>query len=333
MTSFERPTSPSAPPPSATASILLVSPSTDRLSEARRVAASMLACSDDEAGKVTRGTHPDVLELLAPEGKERIGILQIREVIRSAQFAPSQAPFKVCVIPFAEALTVEAANALLKILEEPPRGLRFALFAEHPSDLLPTIVSRSRLVRASSSLVACHERLIEAGYESSDAERIARLPLHGGELERLLGSPRNLLESATLASERLAAADTHDILEACLGDDPVVRRQGMLCALDRVATRNPDLLTEGVRILANQDREVLDRFLRDLLIVGFDLVRDAFRPSQRRDDLADRVRASFGVDRLRSFCLAVDRSHRSLAVYGPVEGILVSLFLAREEPA
>ncbi len=333
MTSFEHPTSLSGSPSSATASILLVSPSMDRLSEARRVAASMIACSDTEAGKVSRGTHPDVLELLAPDGKERIGIHQIRDVIRSAQFAPSQAPFKICVIPFAEALTVEAANALLKILEEPPRGLRFALLAEHPSDLLPTIISRSQLVRLSSPHAACRERLIEAGYEPPDAEWAAGLPLHSGELERLLAPPCDLAKAANLAAEQLEAADVHDLLEACLGDDPIVRRQGMLLVLDRVADRDAELLTEGVRILANQARDVLDRFLRDLLIVAFDLVRGTFCPSQRRDDPADRVRASFGVDRLRNVCLAVDRAHGSLAVYGPVEGILVSLFLAREEPA
>ena len=292
----------------------------------------MISSSAEDASKVLRGTHPDVLELLPPDGKERIGIRQVRDVIRSAQFAPSQAPYKVCTIPTAEALTIEAANALLKILEEPPRNLRFVLLAAHPSDLLPTIVSRSRLVRpAASARAEASERLVRAGYDPDDARWLAELPLHDGELDRLAASPQDLAAAAAAAAHVLEAAGMADLIAASLGEEPLLRRQSLLILLNRVASRDPDLLTEGVRLLAGQERDVLVRFLRDLLLVSVDIVRCAVRAPRRRDDLADRVRESFGVARLRRFCVGVDRAHQSLCVYGPTEGILLSLFLSSGE--
>ena len=82
----------------------------------------LLVRSPQEENLVLRGAHLDLIELSAPEGKERIGIAQVREVIHQAQFAPMQAAQKVCLLPRAEQLTMEAANALLKVLEEPPHG-------------------------------------------------------------------------------------------------------------------------------------------------------------------------------------------------------------------
>jgi len=322
----------STAPRNATASIFLIDESINRVSEARRIAGTMIASSADEASKVLRGTHPDVLELLPVEGKERIGIRQVRDVIRSAQFAPSQAPYKVCTIPAAEALTTEAANALLKILEEPPRDLRFVLLAAHPSDLLPTIVSRSRLVRSAASARAeATGQLVQAGYDSSDARWLAALPLHEGELDRFVATPQDLATAVDGATQVLEAAGMAEVVVACLGEQPLLRRQGLLALLDRVAARDPDLLTEGVRMLASQERDALVRFLRDLLVVSVDLVRCAIRVPQRRDDLADRVRESFGLARLQRFCVGVDRAHQSLSVYGPTEAILLSLFLGTGE--
>ena len=129
------------------ASLFLVPATADRLVLGRTLAAPLLSSSSQEVERAKLRGHPDLLELVAPDGKERIGIAQVRDLIRSAQFSPVQGDRKVCLIPRAEALTPEASNALLKIVEEPPRGLAFVLLADHPSDLLPTIVSRSRVVR------------------------------------------------------------------------------------------------------------------------------------------------------------------------------------------
>jgi len=84
---------------SAVSSLLVVPHGTDRIAEGRRRAALLLARSTQEGDLVLRGGHPDLIELSAPEGKDKIGIAQVREVIHQAQFAPTQAEQKVCLLP------------------------------------------------------------------------------------------------------------------------------------------------------------------------------------------------------------------------------------------
>ncbi|MCK5827364.1 hypothetical protein KAH43_02470 [Candidatus Bipolaricaulota bacterium] len=315
----------------AAATIYLVSRSVDRLSEGRRLAASVIATCDSDTSKAIRGIHPDIIELSPPEGKERIGIGQVREIIRSAQFAPVQSVCKVCLIAKAEGLTIEAANALLKILEEPPRGLRFILLAEHPSDLLPTIVSRSRLIRIPIASVAqLAERLVAAGYPENQAQWITRLALRDGELDQLLASPIDLRQYLADTAAQVSTAGIQAIIDHALANNPMLRRQALLALMKRISVRDGEFLTVGIRVLAAQDRETVAQLLHDLLALAFDLVRSVHHPRTLGDDLAEEVQASMGTQRLHQFCFALDEAHRSLAVYGPIEGILLSLFLMLE---
>jgi DNA polymerase III, delta subunit len=329
-----KPVTPSDPAPSvpqAAATIYLVSRSIDRLSEGRQLAASVVATCESDTSKAVRGIHPDIIELSPPEGKERIGIGQVREIIRSAQFAPVQADCKVCLIAQAEGLTIEAANALLKILEEPPRGLRFILLAEHPSDLLPTIVSRSRLIRVPiASVSQITDRLRSASYSEEQAKWLSRLTLRDGELDALLASPTDIAQRLAEIATTLETAGIQAILDAALSSDPIMRRQGLLLILSRLAVRDGDLLTLGIRVLAKQTREAVTLFLHDLLSVSFDLIRSASRRSAFSDPLTEHAQAALGKRWLHGFCFALDDAHRSLTVYGPVEGILLSLFLMFE---
>jgi len=73
---------------------------------------------------------------------EKINIQQIREVIREASLKPYGSGKKVFVVDDAAGATVEAANCLLKVLEEPPEKTYFILLTSKEVSLLPTIVSR-----------------------------------------------------------------------------------------------------------------------------------------------------------------------------------------------
>ena len=86
--------------------------------------------------------HPDfiLVEQEAP-GKD-LKIEQIKEMSRQTAFAPALSSHKVCVIDAADRMTVEAANSLLKLLEEPPPNWMFILVASRLERLLPTILSR-----------------------------------------------------------------------------------------------------------------------------------------------------------------------------------------------
>jgi DNA polymerase III subunit delta' len=88
--------------------------------------------------------HPDVRTIQMPEDKREISIDQVRQVLHEAALKPYEARWKVYVIRDAEAMSEEAANCLLKTLEEPPPQVVLLVVASTPEALLPTIVSRCR---------------------------------------------------------------------------------------------------------------------------------------------------------------------------------------------
>lgn len=79
--------------------------------------------------------------ILAPEGKSKITIEQVREVMQ--RLSVRQTSERYIVVRPADALGEEAANAFLKNLEEPGERVHFVLITDAPSGLLPTILSRA----------------------------------------------------------------------------------------------------------------------------------------------------------------------------------------------
>lgn len=95
--------------------------------------------------KIAEGNHPDV-RVLEPEG-QTIKIDQIRTLQRDVSYKVYEGKRKVYILDHAEALGAEAANALLKTLEEPPSDAVLILLTTNVYALLPTIISRCQLIR------------------------------------------------------------------------------------------------------------------------------------------------------------------------------------------
>ncbi|GAX88694.1 DNA polymerase III subunit delta' [Effusibacillus lacus] len=94
--------------------------------------------------RVDSGNHPDIV-WLEPEG-QTIKIQQIREVQKTFALKAMEANRKVYIVTRAEQMTTEAANALLKFLEEPPTPVVAILIANRKEGLLPTVVSRCQII-------------------------------------------------------------------------------------------------------------------------------------------------------------------------------------------
>src|SRR2546422_372702 len=111
----------------------------------RRGASGLALESCDEClscRKIDSHNYPDVL-WVRPESKLRvITIDQMRELMQTIQLKPAQAALKVAVIVAADRLNVQAANAFLKTLEEPPADSILILLSTEPQRLLETILSR-----------------------------------------------------------------------------------------------------------------------------------------------------------------------------------------------
>ena len=102
--------------------------------------------TDRKETRILVQQHPDVLIVPPDPPQLLIKLGQIRAMVQSSQYLPSEAPRKIFIVTAASFMK-EAANSLLKLLEEPPPYVHLILCAENPGELLPTIRSRCALVR------------------------------------------------------------------------------------------------------------------------------------------------------------------------------------------
>lgn len=94
--------------------------------------------------RIISGGHPDFRALTRPEGKTVIPVDDVRGIIHFIHQTPAESEWKAIVIDSADELNTNGANAVLKVLEEPPPNTVFLLVSHAPGRLLPTIRSRCR---------------------------------------------------------------------------------------------------------------------------------------------------------------------------------------------
>ncbi len=138
--------------------------------------------SCDECDRARRGVHPD-LHVLEREG-DRLRLEQISPIIDELALKPFAASRRVWVIPEVEYLMPEAANKLLKSIEEPPSHVYFVLVTDRLERVLPTIVSRCQVVEfkpVSDEEVTAY-LAAEHGLAGAHGEALARLS--AGSVER-----------------------------------------------------------------------------------------------------------------------------------------------------
>ena len=145
-------------------------------------------CGDCEpCRKTLKGIHPDVrlvdlryqarIREEPEEAQKELGIDTIRSVTQEAGLKPFEARRKILVIPDAENMTTQAANALLKTLEEPPSHVVLVLTAADTRLLLPTIVSRCQVLalRPVPFKIIEDELLLRHGVDAERGRLLARL--------------------------------------------------------------------------------------------------------------------------------------------------------------
>jgi DNA polymerase-3 subunit delta' len=179
---------------------------------ARAFAAALLADEAQErsavAERIERGAHPD-LSWVTPSGASEMLVGDIEEaVVAAATRTPFESARRVFVIEDAQTMNDQAANRMLKTLEEPPSFVHVLLLTDRREDVLPTIASRCQHVRFDplpASLIA--ERL-----ESSDPQRAqacARLALgDASQAARLAGEEGEVLRARAEEFVRCALAGT-----------------------------------------------------------------------------------------------------------------------------
>jgi DNA polymerase-3 subunit delta' len=133
--------------------------------------------TDRKDTRILIQTHPDVIILPPDPPQMLVKLGQVRSLIHNIQRMPAEGARKVYIFPSSHFMN-EAANALLKVLEEPPEYAHLLLLAENPSDLLPTIRSRCSRMRLDALPLSEVERLLQERHPEWKPERrelVARL--------------------------------------------------------------------------------------------------------------------------------------------------------------
>lgn len=113
--------------------------------------------------KAEKGVHPDILIYGGEGGSRSFHVDLVREIRREAYMRPNEGPCKVLILCDVQEMTIQAENALLKVIEEPPAGIYFVLTCDNKSALLDTVLSRVALF----SLRAQDEPTPEADNETN----------------------------------------------------------------------------------------------------------------------------------------------------------------------
>ena len=113
----------------------------------RRDTQTQLACNDCKSCSLFEaGSHPDYTSVQLAEKKSQIVVDQIRKLNEFVYLSRSYEGSRVVIIAPVERLNINAANSLLKTLEEPPEKTVLILVSSNPSQLIPTIRSRCQVL-------------------------------------------------------------------------------------------------------------------------------------------------------------------------------------------
>ncbi|MEV8376808.1 DNA polymerase III subunit delta' [Kribbella sp. NPDC056861] len=344
---------------------LITGPPGSGRSNAGRAFAAGLQCLNEGCGECAvcatalNGAHPDVTlirtELLS------IRVSEIRELVRRAAMSPTQGRWQVMLIEDADRLTDQAADALLKSIEEPPPRTVWVLCAPTVEDVVPTIRSRCRLlVLRTPPVVAVAEMLTRqagiepalAGFAARAAQghigrakalardeevrsrrsKVLEVPFELHDIGACLNAAQRLVEAAKAEAKASAAKvdeQERTNLEQALG-------VGTKGAKPREAGAALKELEDQQKARAKRwERDVLDRSLvdlmalyRDVLVVqtgaGAELINAELR--QDIDRLAGRTSPESTVRRIDALTGCREAIEGNVAPLLALEAMTIALF-------
>ena len=187
------------------------------------------------------GKHIDIIEMDAASNR---GLEDIQSLIEQTKYAPSMARFKIFIIDEVHMLTSQAANALLKTLEEPPSYVKFILATTDPLKLPATVLSRTQHFRfkqiAQSEILTHLKEILEkeqVGFEEEALKFIAR------------SGNGSLRDTLTLLDQAIIFSENH------ISTAKITEMLGFL---------DPSKIKEFYRAILHKDREKVFEFLEEL---------------------------------------------------------------------
>ncbi len=247
--------------------------------------------------RIYEGASPDVRMLSVEEGKKTIGVDAVRSFLSTVYLTPSELSFKMFIFDEADAITVQAQNALLKVIEEPPHDVYLILLCENCLSMLSTVRSRvQKITLETFSEDALRAYAVENGLAKDGADE--KLSFAVRSAKGAIGRLRALLRDGdeTFAAYRMAKS--------------VVEAQAAHASY-----------ASFLRLFAEflQTREQLDALTDALLAAYRDLARarylDGDRPEFFDPDEALRYSMQFATQTVATSAEAVNRVRNDAMFY------------------
>ncbi len=268
----------------------------------------------DSCKKIISGGHVDVKELSRSQDKATVGVGEVKLLREDMFLSATEADKKVYIINDAERLTPEAQNALLIVLEEPPKNVVILLLASGTDRILTTVKSRTQYIataRFTPSEIADYvlksseaaERLYRADREAFDAAIMAA--------DGSIGRALSLTDPSTAEDARELRRRATDFIRAC------TPRSGFAAlkeATDAFPTKRGEL---------SEQLEVIVKALRDMIAV-----KRADNPPTVFFSTADEARAEaepFKIGRLISVFEIVMAAHDDCNKNGNVTALVTAM--------
>ena len=242
------------------------------------------ACSEIDAGRF--------VDLLEVDAATNTRVDEMRQLLDTAQYAPTRARYKVYVIDEVHMLSTSAFNAMLKTLEEPPEHLKFILATTDPQKIPVTVLSRClqfNLKQMPPAAIADHlAKLLQA--EAIDFEPEALAPI-GRAAAGSMRDALSLLDQAIAhGAGRVSLESVRDMLGA-------IDRGVLLALLEAVVEENGP---EVMRIADEMQLRSLsfDAALADLASLLLQIALAQTVPEALEDDLPERARIAALAERV-----------------------------------
>ena len=247
---------------------------------ARRFAATLL-CPEHGAHdgvcttcrRVLNGNHPDVTMVL-PEGQAALSVDQAREAITKAMLAPVEADRKVIVLDEAGSMTDQAANAMLKTLEEPTPSTVFVLVAESEQDMPATVASRCRTIQfgrlREEDLV---DALVAQGIDTAQAGEVARIAGGRPGLALDLARRPEVAEFRRIWLAIPLQVSTHPGMAFRLAEQVLSAADPLLEGIRQRQAEAAEMhFGSGAKVLKDRQERALRQASRSLLVAGLEIL-------------------------------------------------------------
>ncbi len=206
--------------------------------------------------KIQQNLCPDIMTYGKSADRKTISVDLVRQIKQSIYLTPVELSFQLYILEDTDAMTDAAQNALLKFLEEPPKGVYFLLLCENASQLLPTVRSRAPSLRM----------------EIFDRERLAQ-----GLLERQAGALALSQKDPQLWAEILTKSNgVYGVAKELLNSRPSkkgqAKNQRLQTILSLLAKRNALDIWSAVGMLSSKREECCEELLGLCELIGAQLL-------------------------------------------------------------